>query len=200
VNIESKTNLKKNVANFFGAFGYIFCSLQWIWVILLYFSLINKFALFIDSNSNSQVTKSTTTASFDSNILLTIIAIIIAIVVVVFALYILIKIPSTLVKTGKKIVHETAENTAPLVLMIQHQKDTKRNHIKITARLILIIKTILIIIPVILTFMSQFLEKQMISFYIAMCVSILLVCLSIVFFIFQYFIAILLQVKRQNLW
>jgi len=115
-------------------------------------------------------------------------------------MYIIVKIPSTIVKTTKKALHNTAENVTPLVLRIQHKKDTKKNHINLTPRLVLILKIILIIAPLILSFTSKFVDKQMFDFYIAMLISLWLACASIVFFAFQYILAVILSTKRQDLW
>jgi hypothetical protein len=104
-----------------------------------------------------------------------------------------------IIKTSKKIVHGVAGNVTPLLLKIQHKKDTKKYHIKLTARLILVIKAMVIVIPIILTFTSQFIEKQSIDFFIAMYVSLWLACFSLIFFVIQYSLANILSVKRQEL-
>jgi hypothetical protein len=115
------------------------------------------------------------------------------------SLYIIIKIPSTLIKASKKVVQTATENATPLLLHAQNKKDTKKNRIKLTPLLTMIMKIILVFIPVIFSFMSQYLEKQTIDFYIAIFVGILLACFSLLFFVFQYLIAELLMVKKQDI-
>lgn len=200
MDVRTKTNLKKNIANFFGAVGYFSCSLQWLWTIVLYFSLIEAFALFISPNSNNHIIKYPIIVDSGSNTLQIIIVAAITIIMGVITVYILIKMPSVIAKTGKKIVHRTAENATPIVLRIQHKKDTKKGHRKLTLRLILIMKTLLILAPVMLSLASQFIEKQMITFSIAMYVSLGLACFSVIFFVFQYFVAAALSVKSSDLW
>lgn len=198
--MQTKINLKKNVANLLGAFGYLFCSLLWLWAILLYFSLIKAFALFISPSVENNVAKSSAVVDSGPNTLPIIVVAVITIIMAVLTIYIFIKIPSIIAKTSKKIVHKTAENITPTVLRIQNRKDTKKNHIKLTSHLILIIKIVLIITPIILSFLSRFMEKQIFDFYIVMYVSVWLAGISMIFFVIQYFLARLLLVKRQDLW
>jgi len=200
MNIKIKYNFKKNVVNFFGAFGYIFCSLQWLWTAALNFSLIMAFVTLISPSPSNHVVKSTESLSSGSNPLVIIISIAVTITMALITMYIIIKIPSTIVKTTKKALHNTAENVTPLVLRIQHKKDTKKNHISLTPRLVLIFKIILITAPLILSFTSKFVDKQIFDFYIAMFISLWLACASIAFFAFQYFLTVTLSIKRQDLW
>jgi hypothetical protein len=200
VSIRTKTNFQKNIVNFFGAFGYFFCSLQWLWVIMLNFSLIKALILLISPNVDNQAAKPLVIFDLGPSPLSMIVAATITIIMVALTIYILIKMPSTIVKTSKKVVHETADNVTPLVLKIQHKKDTRRNYIKLTPRIILVIKTILIIAPVILTFTSQSMENQMIDSSVAVYVSFGLACFSAMSFMLQYILAKLLLIKRQDIW
>ena len=200
MDLQTKSNIKKNVANFFGGFGYFFCLLQWFWVVILYFSVIENVAQFFIKNNENTVTKATPTVEIGSNFPFTIIAVVITVSMVLLSVYIIYKIPSTIVKTGKKFVHGTAENVTPMVLRIQNKKDSKRNHIKLSVRMVIVIKIILIIAPFILSIMSQFIEKQSFIFVISMYISVWLAAFSAISFITQYAISSLLSVKRQDLW
>ncbi len=114
--------------------------------------------------------------------------------------YVIVKIPSTIVKTGKKVVNETADNLTPLILKVQHKKDTKKRHQKLTARLILIIKILIIVIPVVLSLLSQFQDKPMVDFNVVVFISIWLAGFSIIAFFIQYLLAKIFAIKRQDLW
>jgi hypothetical protein len=116
------------------------------------------------------------------------------------AIYAIIKMPSVVVSTSKKIVHKTAEAAAPMVIKAQHKKDTKKFHIKITSRLILAIKTIIIAVPIIMIIPYQFFEKQDIDLQVVIVVSFSLACSSAVSFLFQYSLAKLFRLKLQELW
>lgn len=200
---EVKNNIKKGVANFFGAFGYLACSMQWLWAVALNFSLVKSLILFVSPDANNPVVKSTVTAasSVDSgpNVLLMFIGIIFVIIMVGLTIFILIKMPSTIVNAGKKVVHGAAENVTPLVLRAQHKKDNKKNHKKLSSRLVIILKILLVIIPLILAFTSKFMESQMFDFNIAMIVAVWLAGSSVIFFVVQYLFAKLFEIKKQDI-
>lgn len=197
--IKTKYNLKRNTVSFFGAVGYFFTSIQWLWVVVLYSSLITALAKIMSRGTDKNVVKPTTGFDFSINLPMLIIAIIITVVMVVLTVYILVKIPSTLIRTSKKVAYSAAENATPLVLQFQNKKDTKKNRIKLTPFLIVIMKIILTFTPVIFAFISQFTEKPTFDFYIAMYISILLACFSLLFFVFQYMAASLLSIKKQDI-
>jgi len=197
----TKVNLKKTVANFFGALGYLSCSLQWLWAVLLYASLIKMLALFFTPVAdNSIVAPVSAPTSSNPNIFLIIFSAIVVITMILLTIYIFIKIPMTIIKSSKKVVHEAADNVAPILLKVQHKKDTKKNKIKLAPLLVVFLKVILITTPIVLSFMSQFIQEQTIEFYVAMYASIWLAGFSFAFFIFQYSIGGLFSIKRQDLW
>ncbi len=198
--IKAKSNISQKLANFFGGLGYFFCLLQWFWAIVLYFSIIEKLAVLFSANNDKQVYKPLVIIDTGINMPLMIVSAIIAIFMLLVTVYIIYKIPITIAKTSEKIVHSTAENITPIVLHAQHKKDTKSNHKKISIRLVIFIKIILIIIPVILSFTSQYIDSKQIDFDIAVYVSLWLACFSILSFATQYIFANLLSVKKQDLW
>lgn len=114
--------------------------------------------------------------------------------------YVIIKIPSTIVKTGKKVVNEAADNLTPLILKVQHKKDTKKSRRKLTARLALTIKILIVTIPAILSLLSQFQDKPMVDYNVVMFISLWLAGFSIIAFFIQYLLAKIFAIKRQDLW
>lgn len=197
---KTKISLKKWSVNCLGAVGYFFSSLQWLWVVVLYSSLVIGLAKIMSQGKTNQTVAPSNNIDINSNIPMIIIAAVIVFVIVVLTLYIIIKIPSTLVKTSEKAVHSAADNVAPLVLQLQRKKDTKRNHLKLTPFLIVIMKLILVFLPVALAFISQFIGKQVLDFFIAAYVSVLLACFSLLFFVFQYLVAELMSIKKKDIW
>jgi len=201
VNKTNKVNLKTKISNLFGAFGYLSCSLQWLWAVLLYFSLINALFLFVKSNDAVEVVdKAQVIASPSSDISVLIFSAIIIVVMLVLTIYVIIRIPSTIVKTSKKVVNETAEGLTPLLLKVQHKKDTKKRHLKLSSRLIFVIKGILIIAPLILSLLSRLLSQQMVDYSVAVVISLWLAGFSIVFFCLQYLLAKLFAIRMRDLW
>jgi hypothetical protein len=198
--MQTKTKLKKNVVNLFGTLAYLFCTLQWLWAIMLNLSLIEGFVSFVSPRVENHVVPPTTYAATDSSMSLITVVIVIAALVVLLTGYVLVKMPSAIVKTEKKVVHETAENVAPVILRIQHKEDTAKSQRKITLRIIIAFKMLLIIAPVILFFTPQSAENRMIDSSIAMYVSLWLACLSVVLFAFQYSLASFLSVSKRDIW
>ncbi|HSW77703.1 MAG TPA: hypothetical protein VLG36_02810 [Candidatus Chromulinivoraceae bacterium] len=197
---KSKRNPKRGIANFFGALGYFFGFLQWFWAVLLYFSVIQSVTLFVSPNADKPVVSSPVPAFTLPNSVEMIILGVTVVVMVAVTIYALIKIPVSIVKTGNKVVHKTAQTMTPIVMKTQHKKDTKKFRDKLTTRLIFAIKLLLIIIPVILTSASGWLEKQSVDYSIALVVGCGLAALSIVFFTLQYAVAGVLRVKIRDLW
>lgn len=201
MNKIDKANFRKGFVNLLGAFGYLFCALQWLWAMLLYFSLINSLFLLISANS-TKINIDKTPAAVGPSVGIPFIAFSVIIIVVMLALtiYVIFKVPSTIVKTGKKLVNETAEDIMPLLLKAQHKKDTKKRHLKLTSLLVLIIKIGLLITPLALSLLSRFLEKQMFDYNVVIFISLWLAGFSFISFCLQYLLAKVLAVKRQDIW
>jgi len=168
---------------------------------LLYFSLINSLFLLISANS-TKINIDKTPAAVGPSVGIPFIAFSVIIIVVMLALtiYVIFKVPSTIVKTGKKLVNETAEDIMPLLLKAQHKKDTKKRHLKLTSLLVLIIKIGLLITPLALSLLSRFLEKQMFDYNVVIFISLWLAGFSFISFCLQYLLAKVLAVKRQDIW
>jgi hypothetical protein len=205
VNKKNKNNIKTKFSNAFGVLGYLFCFLQWLWIVLLYFELIMNLALFVSPNQPqdtpvvSIAPPIATEVSPFADVFMIVLSIIVVVIMLVLTVYFLFKIPTTIVKTSKKIIFEAAEKAVPLVLQAQHKKETKKNRIKLTPRLVLIFKAILTMAPLVLTFLSQFVENKSISFDIAMIVGIWLAAICVVNFILQYVCGRLLKLRLQDL-
>jgi len=197
---KTKRNPKRGIANFFGALGYFFGFLQWFWAVLLYFSVIQSVTLFVSPNADKPVAPPAVPAFTLPNSVEMVILGVTVVVMVIVNIYALIKIPVSIVKTGNRVVHETAQTITPMVMKAQHKKDTKKFRDKLTTRLIFAIKLLLIIIPVILTSTSRWLEKQSVDYSIALVVGCGLAALSIAFFTLQYAVAGALRVKIRDLW
>jgi hypothetical protein len=199
MNQRTERSVKKNIANFFGSFGYLLCFLQWFWAIMLYFSVVQSVTLLVSSNASKPIEQPHGSFALPGSLEIIILAIITTIMVIL-TIYALIKMPMGIVKTSNKIVHNTAETMAPIVIKAQHKKDTKKIHAKITARLTLVIKSLLVIVPILLTAASGLLEKQSLDYSISLIIGCSLACLVIIFFTIQYTLASLLHVKMSDLW
>lgn len=192
---RTKSSAKRKLANSFGYLGYLFCFLQWFWVVLLYFSVLKLVTTPLVPHADSHTEQiSLPTYTLPSSLEI-IIFVVVVLVMIAATVYAFIQIPVGVAKTSDKVVHKTAETMAPIIIKSQHKKDTKKNRIKITARLILAIKLLLVIIPVALTAASGLLKDQPVDYAVALAVGIGISSLSVIFFAVQYALARLLHVK-----
>jgi len=191
---------KTAVANFFGGLGYLFCFLQWFWVVALYFSVVQSAILFVAPTADSPVERSTAPAlEIPSTVSMIILAITIVVMVIV-TVYVLVKMPIGIAKASNKAVHQAAKTMTPVIIKAQHKKDSKKFRAKIEAEVMLLIKLVLIVIPVALAAGSGLLEQQSVSYTIALIVGGGLACFSVLQFAIQYGLAGILHIKLKDLW
>jgi hypothetical protein len=200
--MKQKTgNFKKNFTNFFGVSGYLFCLLQWFWAVMLYFSVIQSTTLFISPDAgNRQIEQTSDFTLTLPDPLKWIVFVVVTIAMVALTVYVLIKMPMNIIKNSNKAVHKAAETVAPMVMKVQHKKDTKKSRIKLTARLILGIKVLLVVLPLAFTLASGLLEKQYVDYSVASIIGYGLAFLSVGGFALQYLLSRLFRVKMQELW
>lgn len=211
MNKNNKEDFKKNIVNSFALVGYFMCFLQWLWVVLLYYSLIEKIGRVLYSDSSSSGEDSLLVPVRIINIgssggvslpgldfIMILVTFSIAAVVIVLTLYYLLKMPSTIVKTSEKIVHEAANKVLPLALRLQHKKDTKRNKVKITPKLIIIIKAFLLILALILTCLSKFVDNPYMDLNIAIIVGGILAGFCFCMYLLQYCFGWLLKISLND--
>lgn len=188
------------ITNTFGAFGYFFGFLEWFWVIMLYFSVIQSLARFVAPTTQQQVQQAPSLSFVLPGPVETAVIAITTVLMVALSIYVLIKIPSSIVKTGRKMVQNTSQQAAPLVIRTQHKKDTKKTRLRITAKLIVVGKLLIVALPIIATLLSCLLDKQSIDYTIAVTISCGLATFSMVSFVLQYTLAKLFRVPLQKVW
>lgn len=193
--------VKRNITNLFGSFGYIFCFFQWLWAAMLYFAVIQSVALFTSSPTDRQVEQSSSSFTFVlPNPLEMIIIITVTIAMAVLTVYVLVRIPADVAKTSHKMVDKTTKTIVPIIIKSRHKKDTKKARARITSKLVLVIKLLLITLPIVLTALSGLLENPAIDYTIAMIVGGGLAGFGMASFVAQYLLANLFHVKTFDLW
>lgn len=196
----NRRRAKKGVANFFGALGYFFSFLQWFWVVMLYFSVLQAATLFVSPNADKPVEPPALPNIAIPTSVEWIILGITVVVMVGVTIYALIKIPMSIVKTSNKVVHKTAQSMAPVVIKAQHKKETKKLRDMLSTRLVIILKLFVVLVPIGLAAASAWLDKHSVDYSIALIVSFGLASLSTIFFALQYAMAGALRVKLRDLW
>lgn len=175
--------------------------MQWLWLAVIYSNIILSAAsYFLPKSDNSEPIKSAITAgSSQPGVFVMVFGALVTITMMVLAIYVIIKIPSTLAKTSKKVVHEAADNIAPIVLKFQKKPETKRRRIKLTFKLIVIMKSVLALLPLILTLFYHASDDQCLDYSIAIYISIWLAAISVVLFVIQYLLIYTLKVKKDEI-
>jgi len=199
VDNNKKPNFKREFTNFFGSLGYLSCAMQWLWAILLYYSYLIGAVAFITPNPVVEVIETQPIVNQPPNPLMFVFGSIVLIVIVALTIYVIVKMPSIIAKTSQKLVHKSADSVAPTLLHIQNKKDTKKNKIKLTFGLVLAIKVFLIIVPVVASYLSQYIKDQTFDFNIAMYVGLFLAGCSLVFFAIQYTFMRLFSISKTDI-
>lgn len=168
---------------------------------MLYFSVIQSMAILLaPSHTGKSVAQAPHFTFTPPSSLEIIILVVVVIIMLAVTLYALVKVPLSVAKTSNRVVHKTAESIAPIILKAQHREDTEKVRLKLTSKLLLFVKLLLIVVPLALTVASGFLEKQPLSYSIIMTVGYGLAAACIVLFVVQYSLASWLHVNRSDIW
>lgn len=192
------SKIKRVTANTFGALGYLFSTLQWFWVVMLYFSVLQAAVLFVSPSATPTPQPQHATITLPGPVT-TIILVVITLIMTALTLYALVKLPMNIVKTSSKAVHQASHAVTPVVLQMQHKKDTKKARKKLSTRVIVWLKLSLVALPILLAFGSSLLSRQFINHSVAMIISYGLACCSILFFVLQYTFAKLFRLPIEFL-
>lgn len=191
--------VKINSINAFGAVGYLFCFLQWLWTVLLYFSVIQPAISHLAPEANEKTYDVPNFSVALPGPIETIIIVVVVAVMVAVTVYVLVKLPMNIVKTSSKVAYKATATAVPVTIKVQHKKDTKKNRIALTPKVLVVVKLCLLIIPVALTVGSMLLEKLPIDYSIAVVVGGGLASTTGLFFIAQYLLALALHIKLSEL-
>lgn len=199
---KPKRTIKRSFVNSLGALGYFFGTLQWFWMVVLYFSVVQSAIPFLYPDINTPVTKHVTTPTFAvPGSIETIIFASVVIIMLGITIYAFIKIPATFVKTSQKAIHKTSESAIPIIAKAQHKKDTHTLRIKLTPKLVIISKAMFVFIPALLIALSpKLLAAPPINYTISLVIGFGLAGISTGCFSIQYLSAFWLRVKQSDLW
>lgn len=156
---------KVKFTNFFGKTGYFFGALQWLIVFALYFTWIATY--FIEPMQPSAPTKEPSapvappSSADEPSIILIIVAAVVVMGMVALTLYALWRIPGAVASAGHKVVEGTAKKAAPLVLKVQHKPENKKKVLRIQARFIVLLKVLMVLLPIGLAWLTQFLSLSL---------------------------------------
>lgn len=205
MNKRPKTNKKRHVVNFFGVCGYIFISLSWLWSIILNMNFIQSIAVSVSPTVDTPVIEpivGSTAGDPAAQVVFLFLSIVITIIILAVCVFMIFKAPAAVIKTEAAIVHETAKHVTPVVLRVQGLTPEKQTPAKfriMSSRLAVVVKALLVIVPLVLAWLSQFSAERVFSFTASIIGSLLLVGVSALFFVLQYVFAYALSVKRHDI-
>lgn len=181
--------------NIVGGLGYLFCMLQWLWASMLFLPAV------LDSGFVAQLSQKRDVIPASQPIAMsttgTIFAIIVTALVVVVAIYVFVKMPSSIVKTGSRITHKTATITLPVIT--HHKTLPQKKRLQLTTQLVFLIKMVLCIIPLTALVFLTDIPEGMTRYAVVVAGSVAALC-SILLFGFQAVSAKLLRIDYKDLW
>lgn len=192
-----KTAKRISLANSFGTLGYISVAFQWVWsLLLLCYPVITDDAGFL--SPQRPITLHQSSLKFDPQLtpLVTFIAVLTTVLILVITVITLVRLPKTIGKKAGTISQSTARAAIPLVT--RHRKVTKKERLRLSYRIILALKCLLVALPLLLIVFVQPIEQLgsptmwTIGVFAAGC--------SLFYFVTQQVIAAIGKITPTELW
>lgn len=181
-----------------GGFGYFSVALQWLFIALLYFQAFYGILPPIAQPPTPLPPPPTipaVPASEGPSPLIIGFGIFVTIIMIGVSIYAFIKMPKELVKAGRRTTQAVAHKATPVILKAQGRKDTVKNRRRLTPRLIIIMKVLLVLIPVAAAWGSRFISDPALESTLTMVIAYWLATWSLGLFGLQYLVALILKVK-----
>jgi hypothetical protein len=185
------------LANSFGTFGYFSCLLLWVWVAVLYLPAalgneqVKEFLLPAEGHPVSAP------ESLAPSPGVIIFAIIITVVIMAVTLFVLLRAPVTIARTGKAVTTRAAGSIEPLVVHGRTLPLAEKR--RLAASLIKFVKLLLVLIPVAAGLLTALLLPPTLPYEMVMLVTGVLGLASVLWFSAQYILADILGVKPEKL-
>ncbi len=185
------------IVNTFGTFGYISLVLQWLWVSVLFLPQLFEndgvkdfFMPPVDITSTPHVEFHT------PPLLATVLAIVITVVVLMITVMVLLRLPTTISRSGKKATLKTAEKIIPI--LAHHQKLPATKKRQLTIQTIRTLKFVLTLLPFLLLLLVTVIPTSLPS-DIVMFVGGFLTLGTLLWFGLEYTLARILKIDSLKL-
>lgn len=192
-----KISKRKLLANTFGTLGYFSCIFLWGWVGVLYVPMIldNEIVVktLIPTPSEEAVRY---TPPEQASPFITFGALFIAVIILIITIITFLKAPATIARTGKSVTTKVAVSAVPLV--VRHQKIPPKKKKILTARIIQLIKLLIVALPFALVAVGAFITLPL-PYETAMIIVAVLSITTLTAFGLQYTLAKLLGVDLEEL-
>ena len=189
--------LKSLLLNTLGALAYLFCLLQWLWTVALFLPLLLKSDFMKQFVQPPVAPAPVVSQPADLSVAGIIFVAAVAVVMILLTIYIVIKIPAVVGKTGSKLTHKATALALPVVM--QHKVLPKKRRLQLTARLLFITKIILCIIPFGVLFLANT-QTGDVTRDIALIIGAVTAFFSLALFGLQAVSARLLHVDYKQIW
>lgn len=197
---DKKAPFQQRLTNLFGALGYLSCFISWFWASLFYLNML----LESDYLAKKEVIEPIITKPPTSTVIgptAIILGVIITILIISITIYIILKVPKTIAEKSKKIVHSTAVKTVPLVGRLSNKKMTKTRKLKLTPKIVLVLKLALLFIPILIVLSTRLFGNDfMLDNSTNLAISLFLTSSCLISFLIQYTLAFALKIKPINIW
>lgn len=198
---KTKFSWQEMAANFFGMFGYLNIVLQWLFLLIFSLPILQSLTPEPTEPVEQKIVVIVPQDTIQQPSVLAYIFIGFVVVAMIgLSLYVLLRIPLSIVKSSHRIVEESSEAVTPLVAKITHAQAPKKAERKIKQYVSLSIKCILAILPLLLLYILEpRLDFHGLSSGIIYIVAGVLAAISFVLFGTQYAIARFGSVRMDRL-
>ena len=191
-----RTQKRLVIANTFGSFGYISVLFQWLWtfLILAYPLLSSRPDFLFFPPSEPTFTHNMTPAP--ASPFLVVIAIAATIAILGITIVAVVRLPKNVGKKGATLTRNATAAVLPAIT--HHKKLTKKKRVRLSYRIMLTIKLLLVTLPLVALLFGQSLEKiapevvWAMAFFCAAC--------SISYFLVQQLLARFMRINSEKLW
>lgn len=200
-NKNSANSIKQAFVNLFGVLGYLACLLQWLGVTILYLPLFFESKVH-DMLIRRDTTQAPTTQSIGESTVGSpgqawiFIGLVITVLVAILSVVILIKLPTSVARTGQALTSHTADKVVSSIK--KRQTITSKKQKRLKQQTVLLLKLSFILVPVALSIGSYFINLPL-SYYIIVIIACIGAAAAIILFAIQLILASKLGVKRSQL-
>lgn len=185
------------LVNTFGTLGYLFSLVLWVWVGAIYLPVIlanESIGKLIIPVQPEQVAPHAPTVG--ASPITVFLALAVTAVIMVITIIMLLRVPITIAKTGRKVTTKAASSVVPIVTRGKPIKQAEKW--RLTVRLIKLSKLLLALLPVVIGFFGFAVELSILT-ELVVFLSCVLAGIAIICFGAQYLLAELLKVDQKQL-
>jgi hypothetical protein len=185
------------VVNIFGGLFYLLCLMLWLWSVLPYLPKLISLATKLQPVAEQPRVVHATNIQLPT-VPSVIIMSVVVIAILAITAYVLVKLPVTIGRTGKKLTKGASEYLVPVIS--HHAKLTPKKRQRLAVRVSIDLKLALCTLPVVVAALSVTTTAPSISYDLVMLVAAVLALVSLMLFMVQLALAKMLHVPLQDLW